>query len=73
MKISAMKVVKCMPLSYVNLKTKLKCFLELLSLNYKSSFYYLKNNTIRSGHWYNRIHSEQTKTESNRSLHHWHP
>lgn len=40
-----MKVVKCMPLSYVNLKTKLKCFLAQLSLTwYRSTFHYLKNN-----------------------------
>lgn len=43
MTITAMKVVKLMPLSYVNLKTKWKCFVEQLSLTwYRSSSYYLK-------------------------------
>lgn len=41
--ITGMKVVKLMPLSYVNLKIKWKCFVEQLSLTwYRSSSYYLK-------------------------------
>lgn len=74
METSAMKVVKSRPLSYMNLKTKLKYFLEQLSyLIYViiSLFEKIRQSEAVTGTTIPILN--KIRTESNMSLFYWHP